>query len=68
MKTYRLQCLIDRDWCDVPNVKSQSIKYMHGYQDATQACKPFSATRIVWVRGCKVEVVRVRNRIAKEAT
>lgn len=62
MKIYRLQRLIDREWCDVPGVETQSIQYARGYQDCIHSCSPYAATRIVWVRGSRYEVVRVRNR------
>lgn len=67
MKTYRIQRLIDRDWEDFPGIETQSIQYARGYQDAVHHYSPHAATRIVWVRGSRYEVVRVRNRPGVEA-
>lgn len=65
MKTYMLQMKTypNCDWHLVPSdanpLKSQSIKYMRGFQDAMHVAAPSIHTRIVEVRGVKLASVRV---------
>ena len=58
MKTYRVQRNVDYDWRDF-GIETQSIKYARGFQDAIQTLHPDWETRIVWVRGCRYETVRI---------
>jgi hypothetical protein len=46
--------------------RTQSIKYAYGFQDALLLEDPLRSTRIVWIRGSRQEVIRLRGPINQE--